>query len=294
MKNRWPVILLCLTLTLCLCPAAGAGVFVPDEHLLNDLNDFINNRSSLSEWGMSLWFNTTVDSADVDELSFQQAFKKAWGNNITPSLVTSLSGSQVKFESRSGYTSQSGTIVRPGVYLYVPGRKGGNLLAMSYSWHYTWAELKELLGEEVTIMPEVSRLFEALTVVFTTTTGEEYTVVGAGGVDAAAAAGKRALVVSEDSRGVSITLSVCLANVQNQNKNQVPQIIDGKLLVVPDGTADYSIDGTMWIVEKKAGGSGTASSNSGGGGCSAGFGTLGLAAGVFLCLRQWNRRSFSK
>ncbi len=294
MKNRWTVLILCLTFALCLCPSAGAGGFVPDEHLLSDLTDFINNRSSLSSWGMSLWFNTAVDSADVEALPFKRAFKAVWGYD-SPSLVTSLTDSQVSFGEREqkNYAPSSGEVVRPGVYLHVPGRAWGNLLAMSYQWNYTWAELKELLGSDVTSMPEVSRLFQALTVVFTTTTGDASPVIGTGGVDAKAAVEKGALSVRENGTGISVTLNVCLTNIWNRTAKQGPQFVED-LLVVPDGMADTYLVGTMWIVEKKAGGSGTVSSGSGGGGCSAGFGTLGLAAGVFLCLRQWNRRSFSK
>lgn len=280
--------MLILGFVLCLCPAVWAGPFVPDTLLLDELNDF--NRSSLAAWGMNLAFDTSVDSADVETIPFKTDFQKAWGDNITPGLVTSLKGSQVYFREKDqrNYVPQSGKIVRPGVYLYAPVPKWGNLLAMRYSWNYTWAELGELLGGEVTERPEVSRLFEALTVVFTTTTGEEYAVVGTNGVDAAAAETNGALMVWENSTGVTITLNVCLANVQNQNKNQAPRIIDEKLLVVPDGTVDLSIDGTLWIVEKRANSNkGTPSSSSGGGGCNAGLGGVALimAGAAFLCRR---------
>ena len=92
MRQRFYYALI-VVFALSLCPAAWAGHFVMNDLLLDELNDF--NRSSLSTWGMGLAFDTVVDSSDVDALSFQQDFKKAWGSNISPRLVTSLSSSQV-------------------------------------------------------------------------------------------------------------------------------------------------------------------------------------------------------
>ena len=292
--RRGFAVALILAFMFCLRSTAGAGTFVPDQHLLDELNDFITYRSSLSSWGMSLWFNTAVDSADVEALSFQQAFKAVWGHDSS-SLVTSLTDSQVNFGEREqkNYAPLSGEVVRPGVYLHVPGRAWGNLLAMSYRWNYTWAELKNLLGGDVTGVPEVSRLFQALTVVFTTTTGDASPIIGAGGVDAKTAVEKGALSVWENGTGISITMNVCLTNIWNRTAKQGPQFVEN-LLLVPDGAADTLITGTLWMVEKKgSAGTGAVSSSSGGGGCNAGLGGMALMAAVFLRLRYKNDRGSS-
>ena len=56
-----------------------------------------------------------------------------------------------------------------------------------------------------------------------------------------------------------------------------PQLIDG-LLVIPDGTADGTISGTLGLLQKPASGGGS-DKGEGGGGCSA-----GLAGAVWLLL----------
>lgn len=284
MKKRSLSFAFVLLFILCLCPVARARVLAPNEQLSKKLKDFVSEY--LSPWKMSLWFDA-VDSSLVEALSFQQAFKEVWPQQI-PSLITDLKESDVAFDGdRSSYVSPSGEAKRPGVHIKVAGREWGDMLAMSYSWNYTWAELKELLVEEVTSVPEASRLFEALTVIFNTDSGNSYTVVGSGGVDAKTAAEKRALVVSESGTGVSVTLNVCLTNIQNRSSKQGPQFLED-LLVVPDGVSDTYIVGTMWMVEKKASGNkGTPSSGSGGGGCNTGLGGVALMAmAVYLRLRS--------
>ena len=286
MKRRRLSFVFCLLFILCLCPGAQAKVLTLDDHLAKKLTDFI--ASYLSPWGMDLAFDA-VDSTLVEALSFQQRFQEVWQQQ-SPSLVTDLKESDVSFEGdRSSYTSSSSEAKRPGVHVKVAGREWGDMLAMSYSWNYTWAELKELLGDEGTGVPEVSRLFEALTVIFNSNTGSSCTVVGKEGVDAAAAAEKRALVLTENGTGISVTLNVCLTNIWSRTAKQSPQFVED-LLIVPDGVSDTYIVGTMWIVEKKADSNkGTPSSSSGGGGCNAGLGgvTLIMAGAAFL-----RRRSF--
>lgn len=282
MRRRFAAALI-LTFVLCLCSGARAEVLNPDSQLSKKMNNFVS--AYLSPWGMSLWFYA-VDSSLVETLSFQQAFKEVWPQQ-EPSLITDLKESDVAFDGdRSSYASPSGEAKRPGVHIKVAGREWGDMLAMSYSWDYTWAELNELLGDEVTSVPEVSRLFKALTAIFNTDSGNSYAVVGAGGVDAEAAAEKGALVVTESGTGVSVTLNVCLTNIQNRSSSQRAQFVED-LLVVPDGVLDTYIVGTMWMVEKKANGSGTVSSGNGGGGCDAGLGALALVtAGAALLLRR--------
>ncbi|MBQ9564614.1 MAG: hypothetical protein IJU98_03400 [Synergistaceae bacterium] len=288
MKKRSLSLAFVLLFILCLCPVALAEVLVPNEQLSKKLNDFVT--AYLSPWKMSLWFDA-VDSSVVEALNFQEAFKEVWSQQI-PRLITDLKESDVAFDGdRSSYVSPSGEARHPGIHLKVAGRAWGDMLAISYSWNYTWAELKELLVEEVTSVPEVSRLFEALTIVFATTTGDAYAVVGAGGVAAAAANEKRALVVGESGTGISITLNVCLTNIWNRTAKQGPQFVEN-LLLVPDGAADDYITGTIWMVEKKASGSGSVSSNSGGG-CNAGLGGMALMAAVFLRSRYKNGRGSS-
>ena len=291
MKKRSLSFAFVLLFILCLCPVARAEVLVPNDQLSKKLKDFV--AAYLSPWKMDLWFDA-VDSSVVEELSFQQAFKEVWPQQ-RPSLITDLKESDVAFDgNRSSYVSPSGEAKRPGVHIKVAGREWGDMLAMSYSWNYTWAELKELLDEEVTSVPEVSRLFEALTVIFNTDSGNSYAVVGAGGVAAATAKEKRALVVSESGTGVSVTLNVCLTNIQNRSSKQGPQFVkDHDLLIVPDGVSDTYIVGTMWMVEKKANSNaGTPSSGSGGGGCDTGLGGVALVAMALFRLYCCSRRAF--
>ncbi|WP_298780306.1 hypothetical protein, partial [uncultured Fretibacterium sp.] len=102
-----------------------------------------------------------------------------------------------------------------------------------------------------------------------------YAVVGRGGVPASEAEAAGALSVLPDEGGVTIKLTAWLANLQ---AGAGPRLLHG-LLLVPDGTADGTLGGTMWTTERpsaqngKAGGSGS--------------GCVGTSSPAVLALAGW-------
>ena len=225
--------------------------------------------------------NVELDFAEagyvVEGLSFQRAFSGLWHTPATALSSADLRESAVSLETRTGYASGAGDAVRSGIYVGLAGRTRGDLLALRYRWNYSWDELSNLLSRDVTEAPEPSDLFRALTVVFHGTGSSAWPVVGAGGVAAADAEKAGALALYSSGKGVSIEMTVCLANVQGPGSSTryAPQIIEG-LLIVPDGTADGAIAGTMWMMEKAVHPNESAPNNGKGGGCDGVLGGLML------------------
>ena len=242
-------------------------------------------NKELSAWNMKLEFVDANPKA-ISAHDFQQAFSSVWGT--TPEQVTDLNASNLSFSTRSSGPVGSWSIRRPGVSIELSGAKRGDLLPLKYIWSYTWNELSKLLGGTVSGNPGAERLFNALRVDFYGASGStgssvQYTVLGSGGVSAADAAGVKSstppLVVRTTATGVSIELTVYLANVQGASG---PRLVDG-LLIVPDGEADTPIAGTMWMLEGVSEGGNEGGS---GGGCGVGLGLLALLPALGLALRS--------
>ena len=248
------------------------------------------NLSSFNELlaheDMALAFED-VSPGLVQTTAFQRAFRAIW--NVPPSQVTSLNDVTTRFTTRNGYSSSVGEAVRSGIHISLTGRTRGDMLPMRYLWNYSWEELSKLLGRTVLEVPDVSELFRALTVEFHGMSGAGYPVVGSGGVTARDAEAAGALWVFPASGGVSIELTAYLANVQGPASSALyaPQLVEG-LLIVPDGTADASIAGTTWMMEKPTRGGAVIdddkTNKSGGGGCDTHAGTGAIFGGSALLL----------
>ena len=136
-----------------------------------------------------------------------------------------------------------------------------------------------------------------------------FQVVGGSGVSAKDAYSNQALTLTkaDGNKGVKVELTAYLANVNatGTNSDGVQLMGSGsrKLLVVPDGTDDGAITGSMWMIQKSSsssepsepepgtpetpddGKSGSKSGSGGGGGCST-FSMLSALALVFMHKRK--------
>lgn len=273
-------------------PATDSVTLTVDK----DVSDYLNihpriwqqlgiyNEAAASS-GSTLAF-ADVNPALVQAGAFQTAFRGAWSANA--SQITKLGASApISVKSASGFSIDGYTAEKPGASLILGGRKKGEVLALLYRWSFNWETLSKLLGRKVTEAPSVSELFKALRVDFVPAAGATgWNVIGAGGVSAQDAAAKGALKLVRGNNGVTVALTAYLANVGGAAPSGA-RLMNG-LLVVPDGTADASVGGTMWISQRVASsGGGSKGSGEGGGGCSLGLvGALGLTLAGFLLRRR--------
>lgn len=273
-------------------PATDSVTLTVDK----DVSDYLNihpriwqqlgiyNEAAASS-GSTLAF-ADVDPALVKAGAFQTAFRGAWSTSA--SQITKLgSSAPIAVKSASGFSIDGYTVGKPGASLTLGGRKKGEVLALLYRWSFSWETLSKLLGRKVTEAPSVSELFKALRVDFVPAAGATgWNVIGAGGVSAQDAAAKGALKLVRGNNGVTVALTAYLANVGGAAPSGA-RLMNG-LLVVPDGTADASVGGTMWISQKAApSGGGSKGNGEGGGGCSLGLvGALGLALAGGVLLRR--------
>lgn len=273
-------------------PATDSVTLTVDK----DVSDYLNihpriwqqlgiyNEAAVSS-GSTLAF-ADVNPALVQAGAFQTAFRGAW--SASASQITKLGASApISVKSASGFSIDGYTAEKPGASLTLGGRKKGEVLALLYRWSFNWEMLSKLLGRKVTEAPSASELFKALRVDFVPAAGATgWNVIGAGGVSAQDAATKGALKLVRGNNGVTVALTAYLANVSGAASDGA-RLMNG-LLVVPDGAADASVGGTMWISQRTASsGGGSKGSGEGGGGCSLGLvGALGLALAGGLLLRR--------
>lgn len=273
-------------------PATDSVTLTVDK----DVSDYLNihpriwqqlgiyNEAAVSS-GSTLAF-ADVNPALVQAGAFQTAFRGAW--SASASQITKLGASApISVKSASGFSIDGYTAEKPGASLTLGGRKKGEVLALLYRWSFNWETLSKLLGRKVTEAPSASELFKALRVDFVPAAGATgWNVIGAGGVSAQDAAAKGALKLVRGNNGVTVALTAYLANVSGAASDGA-RLMNG-LLVVPDGAADASVGGTMWISQRTASsGGGSKGSGEGGGGCSLGLvGALGLALAGGLLLRR--------
>lgn len=273
-------------------PATDSVTLTVDK----DVSDYLNihpriwqqlgiyNEAAVSS-GSTLAF-ADVNPALVQAGAFQTAFRGAW--SASASQITKLGASApISVKSASGFSIDGYTAEKPGASLTLGGRKKGEVLALLYRWSFNWETLSKLLGRKVTEAPSASELFKALRVDFVPAAGATgWNVIGAGGVSAQDAAAKGALKLVRGNNGVTVALTAYLANVGGAAPSGARLM--NSLLVVPDGTADASVGGTMWISQKAASsGGGSKGDGEGGGGCSLGLvGALGLTLAGFLLRRR--------
>lgn len=234
-------------------------------------------NEELARYGMALGF-ADLDPAATESAAFQREFRSAW--NASPAPIRSIPAtSPVAFSRRQEYADAT----RPGVTLTLPDSARGDLLSVSFECVYAWAELSKLLGREATrgSVPDAEELFRALTLTFQGAGAGDaaYAVVGPGGVPASEAEAAGTLSILPDESGVTVKLTAWLANLQ---AGAGPRLLHG-LLLVPDGTADGTLGGTIWTMERPSAQSGKASGS--GGGCAGANAPAAMALVGWLLLR---------
>ncbi|MBQ9565246.1 MAG: SYNERG-CTERM sorting domain-containing protein, partial [Synergistaceae bacterium] len=246
------------------------------EGVWNQLGIYDNTLTSLTF--------ADADPALVDAAAFQSDFRKVW--NVAATQVT-----EIKEEDSSFTAPTRDDSLRPGIGASFANRLPGDLIPLKYQWTYTWDELSSMLGRTVSNMSDLSNL-SALKIDFEVNGGSVLPVVGTASANAAKASVKGinagdaqssgSLVPEEASGGASFNLTAYVANVASTGENDGPQFVQN-LLVVPDGTADGTLAGTMWTTA--TGGSGEG--GGGGGGCDAsGLGLLALLVVVPAFMRK--------
>ena len=280
-----------------------------DETFYSYYHQYIED---LFEYDMALYFGETSSSA-VNSSVFQSSFKRIW-SGVTASQVSGVNTSSLKFSSETNHASSDGSIIqKPGVHIDFKGASVGDMLPMTYSWTLTGDEVKSLVGEELLASSgfyNVSQnlgvpysvaeaLFSAVNIKFQSS-GVTRPVIGGDGADLNQAIAGKSLVLTkaDGGSGIRMDMTAYLANVAAETEEQGPQIVRysgaDSILVVPDGTADDSITGTMWLLSSSATdpesgtdeptGQDTPSSSgdggSGGGGCNAL--SIGLLEAVFI------------
>ncbi|MBQ7262285.1 MAG: hypothetical protein IJR14_01070, partial [Synergistaceae bacterium] len=230
-----------------------------------------------------------ADPKRTSASSFRSSFRVAW--NATPDQLTNVGSSStpIEFERAArSFSPQGGwTSAKAGVGLQMRSRSRGDLLPIVCTWNFTWDALSKMLGRSVTDVP--SDLFDALRLDFESTDGQVVPMIGPGGVSATDAQKAlspqlpKPLSVDKTNNGVNVTLTAFIANISGTEA----RLIDG-LLVVPDGTSDGVLGGTLWTAQKpKSGGGSGGGDGEGGGGCdAASLGALAILSGAAIVMRK--------
>jgi len=189
----------------------------------------------------------------------------------------------------------------------VTGRREGDLLPLIFTWTFSGAELRNVLGYDMsgkTLNESVAdEVFSAMRIDFRSGKSS-WPVIGSGGVKASDAMRAGALKLSGDGgNGITAELTAYLANVTASGGNGVtssanngPQIVNG-ILIVPDGNGkDGKISGTMLMAHKTGESTNTGtntnvntntgnSSGGGGGGCNS-LGLMAMIAALVLIRKR--------
>ena len=255
-----------------------------------------------------------ASTSTVTASSFQRNFSGVWDSSAKQ--VTEITAaSSPTFTTYTTYSNTEGLRAskNAGVNINFQQRQEGDLFPLTYSWNFTGDEIKALTGSDLsstaTITTSVATtLFNTLRIDFHGASVTR-TVIGTGGVSAADAIDSGALVLTkaDGGRGLHVELTVYLANVPVTGSDDGPQLVKSSgsnmLLVVPDGTSDGAITGTMWMAQKGSSSSTqpttpttpttpdtntNSGSGGGGGGCeSLGLGLIGAVI-VFMARRRRN------
>ena len=259
---------------------------------------------------------TDVSSSGVKSSSFQRAFKAAWTADKA-TQITDLTSSAPEFSTYTSYNA-SGYVPskKAAANINFQNRNNGDVFPVTYSWTFTGSEIKALTGydlSEKTLNANLAgELFKSLRIDFQGAS-KNFQVVGGSGVSAKDAYSNQALTLTkaDGNKGVKIELTAYLANVNAAGTNSEtttdgPQLMGSgsrKLLVVPDGTDDGAITGSMWMIQKGSsssepsapepstpetpddGKSGSKSGGSGGGGGCDTF-SAGIALALIFMLRR--------
>ena len=267
-------------------------------------NYFSQYNQELAEHDIALSL-ADVNSSSVKSTSFQRSFKAAWEAD-SASQITDLTSSTPSFNTLTSYNASGYTpSKRAAANINFQNRSNGDVFPLVYSWTFSGSEIKSLLGYDLsqkTLNANLAdELFKSLRIDFQGAS-RTFQVVGGSGVSAKDAYTNQALTMTkaDGNKGVNISLTAYLANVNaSGNDSDGPQLMGSgsrKLLVVPDGTNDGAITGSMWMIQKGSSSGGgdndnpspnpnpspdnnnnSGSGGGGGGGCSSlGLGLLGL------------------
>ncbi len=240
-----------------------------DDTTGTNLNDTIWKRvyekssSSLSD--SSLTVDRELLLASVESSTFQNAFVSAWGVGAQIATVAEDSDFDITSDSTTVTNSESFKNSKSGVAVVFNDNDVGDLLPFQYSWYFTGTQMKDLTGDFFTLSSDdelkasaasdVLDLQNVFRASFQSTEGSQIPVIGTNGVSFSDAVSAGAFSVSEYSgestTGVTITLKAYVANTEALSNTQLIETSDGsKVLVVPDGTSDTSIAGSMFLLEK--------------------------------------------
>ncbi len=249
-----------------------------------------------------------ANSSMVRASSFQRNFSDVWDSSA--SQVTEITAaSSPTFTTYTTYNNTEGLKAskNAGVNINFQQRQDGDLFPLMYSWNFTGEEIKALTGSDLsstaTITSTVATtLFDKLRIDFQGSS-VTCTVIGPDGVSVAEAidAGALVLTKADGGRGLHVELTVYLGNIAATGVGDGPQLVKSSganmLLIVPDGTSDGAINGTMWMAQKGSSSSTqptpvtptpttpTTTSGGGGGGCeSLGLGMIGAV--IVFTLRR--------
>lgn len=266
--------------------------------------------TDLAEHDISISF-ADVNSSSVKSSSFQRAFKTAWKAD-SATQITDLTSSAPTLNKATSYNA-SGYIAskKAAANINFQDRTNGDVFPVIYSWTFSGSEIKALTGydlSEKTLNANLAdELFNFLRIDFQGAS-KNFHVVGGSGVTAKEAYSNQALTLTkaDGNKGVKVELTAYLANVNATGSNSDGTQLMGsgsrKLLVVPDGTDDGAITGSMWMIQKSSsssepsepepsepetpddGKSGSKSGSGGGGGCDA-F-SAGIALALIFMLRR--------
>ena len=254
-----------------------------------------------------------VNSSTISSSSFQRLFKSVWDADKA-AQITELNTSTPSFNTLTSYSASGYTPSKnAAANINFQDRTNGDIFPLVYTWNFSGSEIKNLTGYDLsdkTLNASFAdELFKSFRIDFQGAS-KVFQVVGGSGVSASEAYKSEALTLTkaDGNKGVSVSLTAYLANVNAAGSNadgpQLMGIGSRKLLIVPDGTNDGAITGSMWMIQKSSssgndnsndnndnngngnnnnngngnnGNGNSDSSSGGGGGCnSLGLGLLGL------------------
>ncbi len=151
-------------------------------------------------------------------------------------------GKSTAYTASDGYNLSSG---KAGVEVNVSGLKTGDILPLSFTWTFSGADLRSILGYDMSGLAVDGTLadtvFDTMRIDFRGG-ASSWPVIGSGGVKASDAmkAGALSLSKSDGDRGLTAELTAYLANVTASGGNGVtssaanngPQMVGGLLVVL--------------------------------------------------------------
>ncbi|MBQ9419743.1 MAG: hypothetical protein IJU31_05125, partial [Synergistaceae bacterium] len=280
----------------------------------SDANTILRDlRNDFEEYNMGYGLvDKSTDTVSSD--TFQSTFGTLWQAS-SASLVSTFTSSSVNFSTAytasDGYTPAKGA----GFTVSFAGVKTGDIMPIVFPWKMSGSELQTALGSKLYASVEqdlsmayqyntpinysvAEDIFSALRFEFNGKSNSFPVLSGDSGISVTNAmeAGALALEPNDSGKGLLIKLTAYIANVQTSNAGNFynasenyngAKLIEGsgkKLLVVPDGSDDGEIYGTMWLAQKYSSSSAsttsstqkTSSNTSSGGGDSGGGGCSGI------------------